>query len=191
MVLKLEEAQALHARLAKASKADLDKEFDQKLEEQSTMRFEVDAKIKVDVIAFLDNEKMINGAYNQAGPFVSLHEKVSKEEDLNVIELRTLQKFLVEAKFSSVTEASLIHNLLKAMQPMNEKLGRLEETARAIGEYIQKAETAEKAGLEYKADDAETVAKGLEQATKPGSKPTAPKAAPKAKAKGKAKLTVK
>lgn len=163
MVLKIEEANILHARLAKASKEELEKEFDQKLEEQNSMKFGV-KNIKEPILSFLSNPSLISGAYSQAGQFVSLYENVEAGKKINVIEVRILQKFLVEAKFSTLQEAKEIHNLLKSLQEINTELGRLEETARAIAEYIQKAETAEKTGLEYKGDDSENVAKLSENA---------------------------
>jgi hypothetical protein len=190
MVLKLEEAQLLHARLAKLSFEELEKEFDAKLQEQNEMKFEISAELKSSILEFLQEPTMINAAYNQAGPFVKLSDKVEAGEDLSVLEVRTLQKFIVESKFSTKAHAQLIHNLLTAMQPMNEKLGRLEETARAISEYLQKAETAKNTGLDYSEEDAENNAKLAAQNSKLSEK-KAPKAKASKKKEVKAKMEVK
>lgn len=152
--LTAKEVNDLRTSLASMNLDELNKKFDEALDEQNNLTFEYDESVKTIMIDFI-NKVPFKIKYNFAIQLKKTYDKIKAGETLQVLDIRTLQSMIVNSEITSIVMADRLQDLLNAFKDINLKLSRLEESARHIGEFVQRAETEIAAGLKFKEGDAE------------------------------------
>lgn len=158
MVLTKQEIHDLREKLSNFDEKQLNDEFDKMMSAQQnftvTLNAVVNGKTKQSFIKnFIDLPKL-SGSYNMSGPVVALRDSVENAETLSLNEIKTLQKLIVEFKWTGLLEATIVANVLKSIEKDNIELAKMEEITRTIAEFIQRSEQEKITGLQHKEGDA-------------------------------------
>ena len=158
MFLKAQEAQELHVKFDGSTLEELNQVHDALTEEQVAFAVPVNEELGQTILTFLEVVPQ-NPGFGLASPTVVLYDKLAdKSGDLNIADVRTLQKLLVESKPTTIAQMRAVKNALKDCESFNIKLGRIEETQRLLSQYIVRKEQEAETGLEFSEEDTANVA---------------------------------